>query len=121
MKYLIIEISFYRNIQTMYRQILLSVILSISLLIFLFFYPSTPSSKTLISIDFHQQHNITNIELNKSELVQNQEELLIFSKYDYFNQTRKVILVRFYLQFYYYLLIVGFEKCYRFLSSKCYW
>ncbi len=122
MKYLILEISFYRTIQTMYRQILSLVILSILLLTFLFFFSSASSPRKFISIYFQQQNNnITNRGLYKSELGQNQPELLIFSKYDYFNRTRNVILVRFYLQFYYYMLILGFEKCYRFLSSKCYW
>ncbi len=119
MKYLILEISFYRNIQTIYRKTLLLGILSILLLIFFFFFSSASSSKKIFSIYF-QQLNITNRNLNKSEFVKNQE-LVIFSKYDYYNRTRKVILVRFYLQFYYYLLVVGFKKCYRFLSSKCYW
>jgi len=105
----------------MYRQILSLVILSILLITFLFFFSTAPSSKKFISIYFQQQNNITNKVLYKSELGQNQQELSIFSKYDYFNRTRNVILVRFYLRFYYYMLILGFEKCYRFLSSKCYW
>jgi len=120
-KYLILEISFYRTIQTMYRQMLLLVILSIFLLIFLFFFSSASSPRKFISIYFQQQNNITNRGLYKSELGKNQQELLIFDKYDYFNRTRNVMLGRFYLPFYYYLFILGFEKCYRFLSSKCYW
>ncbi len=82
---------FNRKIQITSRHIFLLPILSISFLLFVFFYlfniPSNPS----IFIDLHQQDTIKQnlIATNFSEIRKTREPI-IFSKSVYLNQTRKV-------------------------------
>jgi hypothetical protein len=69
--------------QLMQRQMFLLLVLSITFLLFLFFYLfDTPQTPIIIDI---MKPNLT-----ESKLVQKDTEPIIFSKSEYLNQTRKV-------------------------------
>ncbi|CAF3985538.1 unnamed protein product [Rotaria sp. Silwood2] len=76
-----------KTIQGLGTQMFLLSILSIALLILLFFYSFDISSKTSAFIDFHKQ-DVIKINLESSS-IPNVVEAYIFSKFEYLNQTRK--------------------------------
>jgi len=84
MNYFIFKIAFNRNVQTMHRQMFILSFLSVSLLLFVFFNSFQLSPKALVYIKNDQEQT------NKSRIIQNGREPLIFSKYKYLNQTRQV-------------------------------
>jgi len=69
--------------QLMQRQMFLLLVLSITFLLFLFFY-LFDTSQTPVIIDVMKPNLI------ESKLVQNNTEPIIFSKSEYLNKTRKV-------------------------------
>jgi hypothetical protein len=73
--------------QSMRRQMFLLSVLSITFLLFLFFYLFGTSPKQ--PINFYPP-DIIRPNLTESKLVQNDTEPIIFSKSEYLNRTRKV-------------------------------
>lgn len=79
----------------MHKHMFLLSILSILFLLTLLFYSFGSSSKKQMSIDLPRQrrHDLFKIKFEEN----NDDEPIIFSKYEYLNKTKKVKLFKFYL------------------------
>ncbi len=72
-----------------YGRLLLLLVLSIFLLILMYFHTSSTSTQASISIEIYEQRT------RKPNIAPNNTEPIIFSKFQYLNQTRKVKLFSF--------------------------
>jgi hypothetical protein len=101
MKYFIIKIEFSKIIQVKNRRLfLLLFILSITSLFLMYFDPFDISSQSSISIKIYQQH-IKYFGFDRTDI-----EPIIFSKSEYFNQTRKVKLFSLSHCFFFYTIVL---------------